>query len=230
MSSAWSEFEHTLRTGESAFEHVFGTDYYAYLAARPDDSGRVDASVRAQNRHVLRTVLHAYPWGALGTVVDVGGGNGAFLAGLLTRFRQLRGTLLDQPHVLAGAPPVLAAAGVEDRCELVAGSFFDEVPAGAGGYVLKTILHDWDDGRALAVLTAVRAAMRPDSRLIVLEALLPPGDTYHVGKLLDLHSLVLVAGPDRDETDLRALLDRAGLRVSDVRPTDTLAILEAVPA
>ncbi|MGW5194394.1 methyltransferase [Kribbella sp. NPDC004138] len=224
---AWAEFGHTLRTGESAFEHVHGTGYYDYLAQNPLESEKVDRSVRAQNRYVLRDVLHAYPWSELGTMVDVGGGDGTFLAGLLARHTGLTGTLVDLPHVVANAPAVLDKAGVTDRCTILPGSFFDPLPADADAYILKTILHDWNDTAARAVLRRVRAAMRPDGRLILLEAQLPDGDQFHIGKLLDLHSLVLVAGPDRSREDLATLLSQAGLLLSGSITTQTLTIFEA---
>ena len=135
--------------------------------------------------------------------------------------------LFDLEHVVAQAPRVLEAAGVADRCRIVAGSFFDGVPAGGDTYVLKTVLHDWDDERALTLLGHVREALPAHGRVLVLEALLPPGDAFHMGKLLDLNSLVLVAGPDRDEDALVALLARAGLAVRHVVHTTTLGVIEA---
>jgi hypothetical protein len=227
---AWARFDHSLRTGRAAFEHVHGTSFYDYLAEHPEDGKAVDAAVRAQNRLVLRTLLTAYDWASCGTIVDVGAGTGSFLAGLLARYRTLRGVVFDLPYVTAQAPDVLAVAKVSDRCEVVAGDFFESVPAGADTYVLKTILHDWPDERALSILAAVRAACRPDSRLLVIEVLLPAGDTFHLGKLLDLNSLVLVAGPDRDERELEELLRRGGFRLLRTVPTTTLAILECAPA
>jgi SAM-dependent methyltransferase len=227
---AWARFHYTLRTGRPAFDHVHGRSFYDHLAEHSDDARRVDASVRAQNRLVLRTLLSGYDWGSCGTVVDVGGGTGSFLAGLLVRFRALRGVLLDAPHVAERAPAVLAQAGVEERCEVVAGDFFASVPARADTYLLKTILHDWPDDRALQILSAVRAACRPDSRLVVLEALLPPGDAFHLGKLVDLNSLVLAGGPDRDRAELEDLLRLGGFEVVRAVPTTTLAILECRPA
>jgi SAM-dependent methyltransferase len=228
---AWARFDHTVRTGGSAFEHLFGQRYYDYLAAHPDECARFDASVECQSRLVLRLLHSAYDWGALGTIVDVGGGSGVFLAGLLARHRRLRGVLFDLPHVVARAPRVLARARVADRCEIVAGSFFDAgaVPAGGDTYLLKTILHDWRDEDAAALLRAVRRAMRPDSRLVALEGLLTPGDAPEIGRLLDLHSLVLVEGPDRGPDELGRLLAAAGLELTRIVPTSTLSILEARP-
>jgi hypothetical protein len=227
--TAWAHFDHTVETGEPAFDRVHGRPYYDYLADHPDESRRFDGSVHAQNRLVLRTVLSAYDWGGLGTIVDVAGGDGAFLARLLARHPPLRGVLFDLPHVVARAPAVLERAGVADRCEVVSGSFFDGVPEGGDTYLLKTILHDWDDEAAEAILANVRAAAGRDARLILLEALLEQGDDFHIGKLLDLHSLVLVGGPDRSRDDFERLLARTGFELTGVTSTATLAIMEARP-
>lgn len=167
--------------------------------------------------------------GELAHVVDVGGGDGGFLAGLLARYPAMRGTLLDLPHVVAAAE-VLTEAGVRDRCEIVPGSFFDALPAGADAYLLKTVLPGFGDDQVVAVLRRVREAMRPDSRLLLLEAVLPPGDTFDVAKLYDVHTLVLTGGTHRTAEETAALLDRAGLRLDTVRPTATLTILTATPA
>jgi hypothetical protein len=227
---AWARFAHTVRTGKPAFPVVFGTHYYQYLAANPADGVRHDRSVRGQNRVVLRTILSAYEWGGLGGIVDVAGGDGSFLAGILRRHRHLRGLLMDQADVIRAAAEVFRLSGVADRCEVVTGDYFDRIPPGWDTYLLKTILHDCGDDAAVELLRVVRTAMRPDSRLVVLEGIVPAGNDYHVGKLLDLHSLVLVGGPDRNADELAALLARADLRVTKLVPTSTLVILEARPA
>jgi hypothetical protein len=225
---AWAGLPETIRTGEPAFDAVHGRGYWAYLADHPEESRRVDLWMRSVNRLHLRTVLPAYPWRELTTVVDAGGGNGAFLAGLLARYPRLRGTLLDLPHVVAAAGAVLAGAGVADRCAIVAGSFFDVVPAGADAYLLKTVLPGFTDADVALILARVRAAMRPDSRLLLLEAVLPPGDTFDVAKLFDVHTLVLTGGAHRDAEQTGSLLAAAGLRLARLIPTPTLTIIEAV--
>ncbi len=213
---AWGSLRYSLRTGRAAFEHLHGRGYYEQLAVDPDFAARFDRSVEAQNRIMLRALLAAYDWSDCGTVVDVAGGTGTMLAGLLARHRGLRGVLVDLPHVLAGAPATLRRAGVADRCRLAAGSHFDPLPVGGDTYVLKTVLKDWDDERALLILRRVADALGDRGRVLVLEAVLPAGDEFHVGKLLDLNSLVLVGGPDRAERDLVTLLGGAGLRTVGV--------------
>jgi SAM-dependent methyltransferase len=227
--AAWGYIEHSVRSGRPAFDKVHGVRFYDYLPDHPEESERFDRWAQAVNRLVLRTVLPAYDWGSLGSFVDVGGGTGAFLAGLLSRYKTLRGVLFDLDHVVAKAGGVLEKSRVVDRCSVVAGSFFDEVPAGYDGYVLKTILHDWDDADALAILERVRAAMRPDSRLLVLEGLPEPGNDFDVGKLMAVQSLVLVGAPDRGLDEFEALLTKASLALRWVTRTETLAIIEAVP-
>ncbi|HWF75463.1 MAG TPA: methyltransferase [Solirubrobacteraceae bacterium] len=224
---AWAHADHAIATGASAFEHVHGKPYYDFLVDDADFLARFNRSVEAQNRVMLRPLLAAYDFASCETVLDVAGGTGMFLAGLLAQVRPLQGILFDLPPVIAHAPAVLERFGVADRCQVVAGDFFTAVPPGADTYVLKTVLHDWDDDRARAILGAVRQAMRPDSRVLVLEALLPPGDAFHMGKLLDMNSLVLVAGPDREEHDLVELLSGAGLGCRRVIHTTTLGIIEA---
>ncbi|GAA3734169.1 methyltransferase [Salinactinospora qingdaonensis] len=225
---AWARFDHCIRTGEAAFDLVHGQGYWDYMADNPEQSRRVDRSMASINRLHLRTVLPAYDWGSFDTVIDVGGGNGAFLAGILAKFRSLHGTVYDLPHVVAAATDVFAAAGVSDRATSIGGSFFDHVPPGADGYLLKTVLPGFTDDEAVRALRRVRAAMRPDSRLLLLEAIIPDGDDYDAAKLVDLHTLMLTGGSHRSQEGLATLLGRAGLDLVLVRPTASLTVVEAV--
>jgi hypothetical protein len=227
---AWARVPVTLRTGGPAFDLAHGRGYWDYLADHPDESRRVDRWMRSVNRLHLRTVVAAYPWRELSTVVDLGGGDGSFLAGLLARHPGLRGVLLDRPYVVAAAGAVLGAAGVADRCEVVGGSFFDPLPAGADAYLLKTVLPGFDDADAARILTRAWEAMRPDSRLVLLEAILPPGDAFDVAKLFDVHTLVLTGGAHRNRDELERLLACCGLRLHRTIPTATLTVVEAFRA
>jgi hypothetical protein len=227
---AWARLPVALRTGRSAFEAANGGEYWAYLAGHPDESQRVVRWMRSVNRLHLRTVVGGYPWHELTSLVDLGGGDGSFLAGLLPRYPGLRAVLLDQPHVVTGAGEVLRAAGVADRCEVLGGSFFDPLPAGADAYLLKTVLPGFADDDATRLLTRVRDAMRPDSRLVLLEAILPPGDAYDVAKLFDVHTLVLTGGAHRTRDELERLLAACGLLLERTVPTATLTVVRAYPA
>lgn len=223
---AWADLGYSLRTGEPAFDHVHGQSLWSYLAAHPTDSARFDRGMQAMTRPELRALSAAYDWGALGTVVDLGGGNGAFLAGLLARHGSLRGVLFDLPHVVAGSDVVLAAAGVAERCEVLAGSFFESVPSGADAYVLKRILYGWSDEGALALLRAVRRAMVLDSRLLLFEPLVQPGDKDKLGSILDVVMLTVDGGRARSVGELAELFDLAGLRLTRVIPTMMFPIVE----
>lgn len=228
---AWAHFDYTMHTGRSSFEHVHGMGYWDYMANHPEDSRRFDASQAAGTRMELRTLLYSYDsWSSLTSVVDVGGGNGMFLAGLLSRYRHLHGTLFDQPHVVANAPAIMAEAGVADRCTIVGGSIFDEVPSGADAYLMKRFLWSWPDDRAPKVVARLRAAMREDSRLLLHEPVVYPGDTAEVGKLYDLILLAMGGGCARTEEELAALLGSAGLRIGRVLPTPMFPLVEAFPA
>lgn len=227
---AWAHADHSLRTGTSAFAFRHGRGYWEHMRGDPETSGRVDASVESSNRLVIRMFERLYEWDAIARIVDVGGGNGSFLAGLLARHPRMHGILFDQEHVVRDAARVLERAGVAARCEVVAGSFFDAIPTGADAYLLKTILHDWRDEEAMAILRGVRAAIPPAGRLLVIEALLAPGNEYDIGKLLDVNSLVLAGGEDRTATRYDALFQATGFRLQRVLPTsNALALIEAVP-
>jgi hypothetical protein len=227
---AWAVFDHSLRTGEASFDQAHdGQGYWEYMAEHPDESARFDASQQAATRLELRTALPAYDWGAFESIVDVGGGNGAFLSGILAKHKSLRGTLYDLPHVVAAAHKVMAERGVADRCEVVGGSFFESVPAGADAYLLKRILYGWDDDRAAALLRVVRAGMRDDSRLLILEPVVQPGNAFDVGKLYDLLLLAMVGGGARSRERIEELFVKADLELVRVIPTMMLPIVEARP-
>lgn len=224
---AWSALDHSVRTGEAAFDRVNGECLWDYLDAHADEGARFTATQRAVTRLELRAALTAHPWADLRTVVDVGGGDGALLAGLLSRFDRLRGVLFDLPYALDGAAAALTRAGVRDRCEIVPGSFFDRVPEGEDAYVLKRVLYCWTDEPALALLRAVRAAMRPDSRLLVMEPLSRPSQGFDVGTLLDVLLLVLTGAGARTPDQMESLFERAGLRLERVVSTPMLPVVEA---
>ncbi|MGW7484128.1 methyltransferase [Nonomuraea muscovyensis] len=223
---AWAALDHTLATGEPAFPRVHGETYYEYLARRPAESARFDASQQGATQLELRAALRGYDWGALGTLVDVGGGNGTFLAGVLQRHPGLRGVLFDLPFVVELSEPVLAEHGVADRCEVVGGSFFDGVPAGHDAYLLKRTLYNWDAESAVRILRSVRQAMRPGSRLLIFEPTSRPGDRFDVARLTDVIMLVFTGGALRTIEQLEALLDEADLRLLRLVPTPMFPILE----
>jgi hypothetical protein len=227
---AWGELLHTVRTGDNAFRYAHGTDVWTYRAQRPDESAIFDGAMMALTRSSNRALVEAYDFGRFATIVDVGGGNGALLALLLERHPALRGVVFDQPHVVAGAADVVGAAGVADRCRVVGGSFFEEVPAGGDAYVLKAVIHDWEDEESLAILGTCRAAMADDATLLMIERVLGPPNTDLATKLSDLNMLVAPGGRERTEDEFESLLATADFRLVGVTPTAAgLSVLESVP-
>jgi hypothetical protein len=228
---AWGELLHSVRTGENAFRHAHGTDVWTYRAQRPEESAIFDGAMMALTRSANRALVEAYDFGRFGTIVDVGGGNGALLALLLARYPELEGVLFDQPHVVSGASDVLGAAGVADRCRVVDGSFFEGIPAGGDAYVLKAIIHDWQDEESIAILRGVRAVVPGEGALLLIERVLGPPNTDAATKLSDLNMLVSAGGRERTADEFDALLAAAGFRLVDVTPTAAgLSVIEGAPA
>jgi DNA-binding Lrp family transcriptional regulator len=217
----WQEFAHLFAgvfyaavdtldptTSEPTFARHFGTDFWSWLNDNPDERARFDRAMEGGGKEGLAERLAALEWRDGETVVDVGGGNGALLRALLARRPQPRGIVFDLPETERNE------ASFGDNLSFVAGSFFERVPAG-DAYVLSAILHDWDDERATAILTSIRAAARPDARLLVLESVIQPGNDPYGAKWLDLLMLVL-GGRERDEDDWRSLLEGAGFRIEQL--------------
>ena len=227
----WSALERAVRTGEPSFEHVHGQPIFAWLRDHPEQERTFAASMASISRTENDAVARAWPFGSLARLVDVGGAHGHLLARILRRHKKLRGVLYDQPQVVAGAEKsgFVSAPGVRERCEVVGGSFFDSVPPGADGYLLKYILHDWDDGQCLRILGHIRAAMAPEGRVLVVEHVVAPGNSPDWGKLLDINMMVLTGGKERTRAEFHDLFARAGLRLRRVAPTRSpLCVLEAV--
>jgi hypothetical protein len=188
--------------GNAAFPRTFGADFWSWLAQHPEERAAFDRSMeQGKERRVNR--LAALDWRGDETVVDVGGGNGSLLVDLLRRHPGLQGIVFDLPET------VRDEAGLGERCTFVAGNFFESVPAG-DVYVLSTILHDWDDERAAAILRTIHAAAPTGTRVLVVDSVIPPGNEPHGAKWLDLLMLVIADGRERDEQQWRALLEGAG--------------------
>jgi O-methyltransferase/methyltransferase family protein len=228
---AWSALVQSVRTGENAFRLVHGRDVWSYRAERPEESALFDRLMATLSAAATEAVLAAYDFGRFGRLVDVGGGTGTLLAAVLAAHPALEGVLFDQPHVVARAPAVLAEAGVADRCRIESGSFFDGVPAGADAYVLRSIVHDWGDAEAVAILRACRAAMADGGVVLLIERELGGPNEKPEAKLSDLNMLVGPGGRERSRDEYAALFGAAGLRLARVVPTAAGAdVLEASPA
>src|SRR5829696_6154101 len=216
---AWGDLLHGVRTGENPFQHIHGTDPWTFRARRPELSAGFDRAMTAVSRQVSVAVLDAYDFGRFATVADIGGGNGAFLARLLAAYPAMRGVLFDQPHVVAGAPPLLESAGVAGRCQVVGGSFFETLPAGADAYVLKAILHDWEDDDCVRILRVCRGAMATGAALLVVEREIGPPNENIDAKFGDLNMLVGPGGRDRSVDEYARLFAATGFRFTRYVPS-----------
>jgi predicted O-methyltransferase YrrM len=230
MWQSWGALVHAVRTGETAFAHVHGVDFFGYYRQHPEERALFDQLMAAQTAPVAPAVAAAYDFSRLGTVVDVGGGRGALAIGLLEAHPHLRGVVFDQPAVVAGAREAIAAAGLSERCAAVGGDFFAAVPDGGDAYLLKFILHDWDDARSTAILGACRRAMPAGGRLLVVESLLPPGNAPSFAKSQDVNMLANLGGRERTEAEYRALYAAAGFTLTSTIPAHgELHVIEGVP-
>jgi hypothetical protein len=233
---SFGEIMHTVRTGKPAFDHVHGTPFYTYLDAHPE----IDKAFGfAQGNLGVPAALDTCDLSGVGTVADLGGGNGRLLGHLLTAHPALRGVLVERAEMIAQASEYLAGLGVLDRTELVEGSFFDTAPAGADAYILSRCLHNWDDDGAAAILRTVRAAAAPAARLFVFEEFLTEeqaagsGAAVNFARMIDLLMLVMLEGHDRSERDYRELLTAAGFEILATRPAPAGSkegVIEARPS
>lgn len=217
MREAWANLEHSIRTGENSFRALHGEDVWEWRRHEPDEQAIFNRAMASLSAGVGTAVAKAFDFGSAAVVADIGGGSGSLLAAILGEHQHLRGILFDQPAVVAH-PEELERAGVLDRCEVVGGSFFDGVPAGAQVYLLKAILHDWEDAESTSILRSVRAVIPADGALLVVERVIGPPNEDLEGKLSDLHMLVMPGGRERTEPEWRALLDAGGFSLETIRP------------
>lgn len=229
---AWGDFLHSVRTGQPAFEHQFGMGVFEYYTKNPEASAVFNEAMTGWTGRLASAVADAYDFSPFGTVVDVGGNQGTLLMAILRRHPSTRGILFDLPHVVAAAEPVLAKAGVSDRCARQGGDFFETVPTGGDAYILASVLHDWDDSRCTAILARCRSVMPAHGKLLIVELVLPEGrDEPFFGNWVDLHMLVMASGRERTASEYRQLLRAGGFEFSRVVPTPAgSSIVEAVPA
>lgn len=229
--AAWGDLGHAVRTGESPFEAQHGEGIWSWRGRDPAESRIFDRAMSAIAGSVSLVLAEAYDFGRFASLADLGGGDGTLLATVLPRHPGVRGVLLDLPHVVAAAPATLTAAGVADRCEVVAGSFFDEVPPGCDAYVMKSILHDWDDPSAGRILERVRAAARPDSVLLLVERMIADEDPSAFAALSDLNMMVMTGGRERTLAEWRALAAPGGFAVTGTVDLGLgWHVIEAAPA
>lgn len=225
----WAALAETIRVGGSTFPRVYGKSTWEHFAEHPEEERLFAASMRELSGVVVAQIVAGYPWPERGVIADIAGGSGPILAGVLAANPGLRGILVEAPGVLAEADGHLTRAGVRDRVELREGNIFAPIDAEADLYLLKDIVHDWDDERSLQILRSVAAAMAPGSKLVLIEQLLERNEADPIIAAVDLHMLAVCdGGRQRSADELRALLRATGLRPGAVREVGLTGLAEGI--
>ncbi len=228
---AWEEFPHSVETGNTAMEKAWGMPLFEFLAKHPQKASYFSEAMVGIHGEEPPAVAAAYDFSGFETIVDIGGATGNLLTAVLARYPEPLGILFDLPHVVRDAPALIADRGLADRVVTEEGSFFERVPAGGDAYLLSHIIHDWTEDQCLTILGNCRKAMKPSGRLLIIEFVLPAGDTPHFGKVVDMVMLAIPGGEERTEEEYGTLLQKAGFRLTQVVPTDSpVSIVEAAPA
>ncbi len=227
---AWGDILYSIQTGESAFEHLYQMNLFEYLAKNRETGKMYEGAMTSLSTREGATIAASYDFSSIHRIVDVAGGQGSLITSILKANPTMQGVLFDQGSVIEGAKPLVEAEGVTERCQLVAGDFFESLPRGGETYILKNILHDWDDERAIAILKNCHSAMIENGKLLVIELVIPPGNEPFYGKLLDLNMLITCPGGcERTKAEYQVLFEAAGFQLTQIIPTSSgQSIIECV--
>jgi hypothetical protein len=217
--SSWGQLLESVKTGETAFRKVHGITNWEYRERHTEEGAIFDMAMTADSERVVGALASGYDFSKFGLLVDVGGGRGVLLAAILAANPSLRGILFDQPHVLADTKAIVNSSGVGDRIQIVGGDFFEEVPGRADAYMLKSILHDWNDEQAIRILRICRTAMVGGAKLLVIELVVLPPNEPDPAKFVDVRMLVMNGGRERTADEFRQLYTAAGFELCKITPT-----------
>lgn len=229
--AAWTGLLHSARTGETAFDHVFGMSPWQHRKENPELNSCFNTWLEASTGGASDSILAAFDFSRFNTIADVGGGHGALITRILETHPGVKGVLFDREHVLNFAAPHLSKAGVAERCELVAGDFFSSVSVNADAIIMKSILHDWDDEKSRTILRNCRKSLGSAHRLLLIERILPTHAIEDVtATMMDLHMLAVTSGRERSEAEYRALLEAANFSLIGTHAASSgFSIMEASP-
>jgi hypothetical protein len=220
----------SVKSGEPSFDRVFGMSQFEFFANNPEDGKLFNQAMTDFSAAEIRGVLDAYDFSKFGSLVDVGGGQGSLLTAALRKNPSLKGVIYELPAVAEVAREVIGKESLSDRCEVIAGDFFKSIPRGGDAYILKHIIHDWDDEHSVKLLKNCGDAMTSNSTLLVVEMVITPGNDPFVGKLLDLEML-LIGGRERTEAEYRILFEAAGFKLTRIMPTQSpVSVIEGLRA
>ena len=227
---AWGNLMHSVKTGEIAFDNHFGADIWKYFAQNAEDAAVFNNSMIGMTAVANEAIMSRYDFSPFNKIVDIGGGHGGLITSILKQNPHAKGVLFDADVVIEGARPRLEAAGVADRCEAVSGDFFKAVPEGGDAYVMKWIIHDWEDEKAITILKNCRSQMQPNGRLIIVDCVVPENNEPDFSKTFDLNMMVMTGGKERTAAEFAQLLTAAGFKLLRVIPTDLpTSLVEAQP-
>jgi len=228
----WGQLNYSVKTGMPAFDQVFNVPIFEHFSRNPEVAAVFDDAMTSISAMEARATSGAYDFKGVETLMDVAGGHGLLLATILRRHKTMRGVLFDLPHVAAGASATFTRARITGRVRIESGDFFKELPSGADAIIMKHILHDWDDDSATQILQVCHRALGTRGKVLIVDAVVPPNNAPHYGKLLDLEMLVLTPrGRERTKAEFVKLLRGAGFRLSRVIATQSpLSIVEAIKA
>ncbi|MFC7310177.1 methyltransferase [Streptomyces monticola] len=234
LFAAWAGLGHTVSTGEPGYDQVFGKDFYSHLSEQADLSALFNEAMGEESRIAAGQLAAGYDFSGVEKVVDLGGGDGTLLAAVLPRYPQLRGVVFDSQSGVAEAPGVLKEAGVTDRCEVVAGDFFQDIPGDGDLYIIKSVFQDWSDEDSVALLHSVRGQIPESATLLIVGTVLPEtaSPEHPIMFFTDLNMLVNTGGRERTESEFRAMLAATGFAVESVGigAAGPLSIIKATPA
>jgi hypothetical protein len=225
----WAELPYSVKTGKPAFDKVHGMTSFDYFWSKPAAGKVFNDAMTSNSAFSSVAVVNSYDFSFIDRLVDVGGGHGFLLASVLAKYPNLQGVLYDTPATIKEAEALLARHGVTERCETIGGDFFQSVPQDGDAYLMKHIIHDWDDEQCIKILSNCRKAMNEGGKVLVVEMVVPEGNTPSPAKFLDLQMLLYLPGCERTEAEYRQLFDRAGLELTRVVPTRSpFSVLEGV--
>ena len=227
---AWGNMMHSARTGETAWKATYGEEVFDWLANHPAESEIFNAAMTDMSGFAGPAVAEAYDFSSIDTLADIAGGHGFLLSQILKANPNVKGILFDLEHVIAGAGDMLERHGVADRVQTASGDFFKEVPP-ADAYIMKQIIHDWDDERSIHIMRSIHKAMVGEGKLLLAEMVVPDGNEPHPSKVLDLEMLTLPGGLERTADEYAKLFEQAGFKLNQIVPTrSAFCVIEAVKA
>lgn len=229
--SVWGDMLYSVKTGKPAWGHIHGQEVFEYFTANPESAEIFNNAMTNMSTGTAPAIVEALDLSGVNTIADIAGGHGYLLSQILKANPNAKGILFDMPAVIEGAAELLDKVGVAERVEKVTGDFFASVPTGADAYIMKHIIHDWDDERSVTILKNIHSAMNENGKLFIVEVVVPTGNDPHFSKIMDLEMLVSPGGIERTDVEYEELLATAGFRLTRIIPTQSpYSIIEAVKA